>query len=307
VMSDPSKLKKIVEVNFPFAESFDKECQNVDVRFAEVGSLPMMALVSFPGSGNSWLRLLIEAATGIFTGSFYNDNLLQSYLLGENRFDDGTTILQKTHHYSLDKTDFVNKDFEGRITHMKYFNKKGILLIRDPYRAILSYFQLLQTSEHTGTINKESFKYSKFRKFVKNAIKSWYQIIEDWVLHADMCHIVYFEDILSSTKEELKKIVEILGLNVDEKRLKCLEHNQQNKLKRKKLERDFNPFRGELAELIDSYIDKANVLVKKINSEGLPLKKYPIYKISEELRKPKTFMRGAKVNCDVEEKKSIST
>ena len=79
------------------------------------------------------------------------------------------------------------------MTHMGYFDKRGILLIRDPYRAILSYYQLSQTHEHTGTLDSESFKSAKFRRFVKNAINNWYQIIEDWVLHADMCHIVYFE------------------------------------------------------------------------------------------------------------------
>ena len=32
---------------------------------------PLVALSSYPGSGNTWLRYLIEGITGIFTGSFY--------------------------------------------------------------------------------------------------------------------------------------------------------------------------------------------------------------------------------------------
>ena len=42
-------------------------------RFSKNGSLPTTGLVSFPGSGNTWIRYLIEGATGIFTGSFYRD------------------------------------------------------------------------------------------------------------------------------------------------------------------------------------------------------------------------------------------
>ena len=34
---------------------------------------PLIALASFPGSGNTWVRYLIERATGIYTGSYYDD------------------------------------------------------------------------------------------------------------------------------------------------------------------------------------------------------------------------------------------
>ena len=34
----------------------------------------VVALASFPGSGNTWLRYLLQQATGIITGSIYNDD-----------------------------------------------------------------------------------------------------------------------------------------------------------------------------------------------------------------------------------------
>ena len=43
-------------------------------RLAQFRSLPPMALASFPGSGNTWVRYLIEGATGVFTGSIYLDH-----------------------------------------------------------------------------------------------------------------------------------------------------------------------------------------------------------------------------------------
>ena len=45
-------------------------------------------------------RYLVEAATGLFTGSVFNDEMIQAAgHYGETvDFRDGTTLLQKTHH-----------------------------------------------------------------------------------------------------------------------------------------------------------------------------------------------------------------
>ena len=37
---------------------------------------PVVALASFPGSGNTWVRYLLQQATGILTGSVYKDYAL---------------------------------------------------------------------------------------------------------------------------------------------------------------------------------------------------------------------------------------
>lgn len=74
-------------------------CQQFVTKFVKLGSLPSRALASYPGSGNTWLRYLLEGATGIFTGSVYNAaSILKAGHLGEGRpFKDGSTIVQKTH------------------------------------------------------------------------------------------------------------------------------------------------------------------------------------------------------------------
>jgi hypothetical protein len=46
------------------------------VKFSTNRSLPAIGLVSYPSSGNTWIRYLIEAVTGVFTGSFYNDSAI---------------------------------------------------------------------------------------------------------------------------------------------------------------------------------------------------------------------------------------
>ena len=115
------------------------ECQELSVKFAEAGSLPMMALVSFPRSGNTWIRSLIEMATGLFTGSEYNSLALLDSFPGESVWRDGTTIVQKTHHRGTMITESNRLGIEWRLNLIKTFNRSGILLIRDPYKAIESY------------------------------------------------------------------------------------------------------------------------------------------------------------------------
>ena len=55
----------------------DPVCTGYKVKFHLKKTLHPIALASFPGTGNTWLRYLIESITGIFTGSVYNDERLR--------------------------------------------------------------------------------------------------------------------------------------------------------------------------------------------------------------------------------------
>ncbi|CAL4111313.1 unnamed protein product, partial [Meganyctiphanes norvegica] len=91
---DPSQKSRIL---WPA----DPHCSDFNVSFGVPGSLPKIGLVSSPGSGNTWLRYLLEASTGVFTGSRYEDLNLNSWgYLGEMvSTDSGTTLTQKTHDH----------------------------------------------------------------------------------------------------------------------------------------------------------------------------------------------------------------
>lgn len=57
------------------------------------------ALASFPGSGNTWLRYLLQQATGILTGSVYKDyGLLKSGFPAES-IANSSVLLVKTHEW----------------------------------------------------------------------------------------------------------------------------------------------------------------------------------------------------------------
>ena len=51
-------------------------CRPLGYRAAIPQRDSIVALASFPGSGNTWLRYLLQQATGIITGSVYKDHAL---------------------------------------------------------------------------------------------------------------------------------------------------------------------------------------------------------------------------------------
>ena len=59
-------------------------------------ALPATALASYPGSGNTWVRALLEGATGVLTGSVYVDpSLVNAGFLGEGATE--RVLAVKTH------------------------------------------------------------------------------------------------------------------------------------------------------------------------------------------------------------------
>ena len=58
---------------------------------------PLTALASFPGSGNTWVRYLLQHSTGFATGSVYLDNSLRRGDFPGEGLIDGSVIAIKTH------------------------------------------------------------------------------------------------------------------------------------------------------------------------------------------------------------------
>ena len=98
-------------------------------RFVDRRGRKSVALVSLPGSGNTWVRGLLEKATGICTGSIYCDRTLrEGGFCGEGLR--GTNLIAvKTHDSSLAWRG------GGRAEPTRPVFDKAIFLIRNPFRA----------------------------------------------------------------------------------------------------------------------------------------------------------------------------
>ena len=156
-------------------------------------------------------RMLLDEATGLMTGSFYGSEILLEDFYGETSFDDGSTIVQKTHHRAIHQARYDNFGLEWRQHHMRLFGYRGILLIRDPYRAIISYWNLDQTKNHTGVrdLENDSLKLSSsFDSHVRRGATRWLELIMDWSEYCTECHLVFFEVIFIIIPNSINFIVE---------------------------------------------------------------------------------------------------
>ena len=251
----------------------DDQCSQFVTRFAAQHSLPTRALVSYPGSGNTWLRVLIEAATGVFTGSIYEDeDIIDRGHLGEQvDFRDGTTILQKAHAvYPMN----ISKLFGG----------KGVLLIRNPYKALISSWNYASTHSHIRSTNTEVGS-KQFVAWARNEIMAWLKIITDWVDNSVDLHYIFYENVKENPMKELRVLLKYLNVSIDESRLACIRKHDSEEFHRPQTDIDMmKSFPKELIELINRTIIEADKLIFSKLGRHLPLDKYDGFVTKENLK-----------------------
>ncbi|XP_067675489.1 WSCD family member GA21586-like [Haliotis asinina] len=169
------------------------------VRFSR-HPLSQTALASFPGTGNTWMRHLIERMTGLATGSVHHDRSLLGVFCGEDRADHSVVAIK---------------------THLRYPNNtftpdKVLLLIRNPYHAIVANFNRIYSGRHTGTAPTEAWqKYwkSESRRFQR----AWLPFYRSWLQAKNVMPVVY-ENIQHHLEKELAHILSFLGVDGDIRR-----------------------------------------------------------------------------------------
>lgn len=168
--------------------------------------LPPM-LYTFPGSGNTWGRLLIEHATGVYTGSVYNDASLLQALPGEFTCDwrvSAVKVHPHTHEFS--RLNGASGGFNSDANKCKRGNiprfERAVLLIRDPFDSIWSEFQRRVTQSHVEGILKSTFNWPRWQA---NAANLAHQYLTMWEVHYMGIERAYRpEDVLYIRYEDLK-------------------------------------------------------------------------------------------------------
>ena len=203
-------------------------------------------LLSFPGSGNTWVRLLIEYATGHYSGALdVNDHELQGLLFGERACGQRNSI-NKAHPGDL----FVRGDKlkNGTIVESirfvyKWQRKKCIrggvhtwtkflILTRDPYEAIFADFQRHISGSHSGTMNSSYLDPASplHKLWLERSIRGASDLrdgMED-LLHyvvqryPDLLHARYSRLLDRATRlQELRTMVKFLNYTASDDRLEC--------------------------------------------------------------------------------------
>ncbi|XP_077966625.1 sialate:O-sulfotransferase 2-like [Styela clava] len=257
-----SNLDEIVEVYRTTVN--DEHCE--PKRFLLPKQNKPILLASYPGSGNTWIRYLIEIATGIYTGSVYNDaDLYEGGMLGQflPAFS-GRIVVVKDHLLELK----ISPNY-----------KMAILLIRNPYDAILAEFTRRNTRSHTGVANSDIFRKPGFKDFCKEHLLTLWLGISNIVMEkfVDKVIVVYFEDLVKNPIKEIRRVVEFLPKEVVgsdeesfERRLMCLNLDLAGKFKRPPRKLNFDPFDISLEKEISKHIKNLSELLLERHHPPLP-------------------------------------
>ncbi|XP_046352586.2 WSCD family member GA21586-like [Haliotis rufescens] len=186
----------------------------------------LTVLASYPGSGNTWLRYLIERMTGYATGSNWSDKqLLEKGFIGEF-VRNKTTIVVKTHN-----------DYSPTAKASVESTNRVILLLRNPYDTLLAEFNRYYTGgDHVAYAYVSAF-IQHWNKFFEDSLKKWQPYYSNWLRCPDV-EVVLFDDLKGDLKTQLSRIRDFLDdgslkVNVD-----CALKNNEGNFRR---DRSFQP------------------------------------------------------------------
>ena len=207
---------------------------------------PLVALASFPGSGNTWLRYLLQQATGILTGSVYKDYaLLKNGFPGENVVN-GSVIAVKTHEFGKESIGAFDK---------------VVLLVRDPFSSLQAEFNR-RSGGHIGHASLDKYKRNNgkyWTTFVHSKADEWERMNAAWfgAFRPEDRLVVSYDDLLSDTRSELTRALNFL-LEGDEKTaaleaasLDCVMRRKQGIYKRPKRLMNFDAFDAEMKSFVN--------------------------------------------------------
>jgi len=184
-------------------------------------------LASYPRSGNTLLRTLLERITSIVTGSDTRPDrtlsrslALEHDLVGEGLVS-GVPAKLPSSTRSQDAFDplvhIVKTHFPERKGWKPLTGNRVLLLVRNPYDAIDSYWNLCCTNTHTRTLDESVYaQYAqKFDELTRHEIQIWCDFHYYWM---DVCEkenvpilIVRYEDLILDTEAEMRRVLRFVS------------------------------------------------------------------------------------------------
>nr|XP_019941066.1 PREDICTED: WSC domain-containing protein 1-like [Paralichthys olivaceus] len=238
----------------------DSRCK--ERMFLPQRSSSLVALSSFPGAGNTWVRHLIELVTGYYTGSFYFDGTLYNRgFKGEKDYwKSGRSICVKTH--------------ESGQKEIEMFDS-SILLIRNPYRSLMAEFNR-KCAGHLGHATDTQWKSKEWPEFVSSYAPWWASHALSWLKFGHRLLVVHYEELQRDLLPQLRLITGFLNVTMTEERLLCAQSNQDGHFKRSVAQRpSFDPFNPDMKQMIDSFIHTVDEALQSRNFSGLPQEYLP--------------------------------
>lgn len=167
-------------------------------------------LASYPRSGNTLLRSLLERVTGLVTGSDTRPNRNLSRELAERHNLVGEGVTQQC--------PFVKTHWPERSGNALFVSHRVVLVVRNPYDAMDSYWNMNATKSHTKSVTREVYQRfrHKFTLLIQNEIHVWLKFHQFWLqqqlLEGDPdtaipVLVVRYEDLVHDTQNQLCRIL----------------------------------------------------------------------------------------------------
>jgi hypothetical protein len=153
-----------------------------------------VCLISYPRSGNTMVRSLLESTTGIYTGSDTRpgrglaDQLANWGLRGEGEMGNRVWIV-KTH-------------YPERSGWKPLRIRRGILLTRCVLNVLVSYFNMLLSASHEKSVADSAFRrFAKlWQEFVADEVALWRRFHEHWLAQPVDLIVTRYEDFFGERK-----------------------------------------------------------------------------------------------------------
>jgi len=175
-------------------------------------------LASYPCSGNTWTRVLLDHLTGIYTGSEYFDrNLVKLGFLGEGHADPSEVISVKTHRPVVSG---ISPPGVSR----------AVVLLRRPLEAALSYTTFLfAMANHLREPHAAEVGFSTLRAHFDSTrdvkLQQWSVFTKYWLQsYGGLKLVVHFEELAKDARGVLTtKILPFYGIREEKvrDRLEC--------------------------------------------------------------------------------------
>lgn len=169
------------------AQQLSEVCKKLyaKVETAPTDSRTVPLFISNPGSGNTWLRLVMEFLTSRTTGSFHNDDSLYKDFSGESRCDNRQCFI-KAHPIAIDASHMPYSEMVSIDAAVRQKCRKGgiasfdrfLFVMREPVASFWSTFHLVISASHTGIF--KAFPEERMQKFSDKALRWSEELQEQW-------------------------------------------------------------------------------------------------------------------------------
>jgi len=179
-------------------------------------------LASYPRSGNSLMRTLYEHTTLRVTGSDMQGGLAKHDLVGEMAVGQGMVQFVKTH-------------YPERMGSSPFQCSRSVLLVRNPFDCIESYFHLMMTGQHTASLSDEN-RTKAMEYFDEYAVKEaqvWTKFHQYWLSQDIPLLLIRYEDLYRQTDKVMERTLQFvlevkrMGTFFEERVDRCIREQQK--------------------------------------------------------------------------------